>query len=116
MWDNSKKSFEFDLFKEFKGALTEQYVLQQLKTLKDVRAYYRTAGRGAAEVDFIVDNGSDVIPIEVKAGTNLQAKSLKVYRGKFRPELSIRMSMEDYKREDRLLNLPLWAIETMAAL
>lgn len=105
-----------DLFKEFKGALTEQYVLQQLKTLKDVRTYYWTAERGTAEMDFIIDNGSDVIPIEVKAETNLQAKSLKVYREKFQPKLSIRMSMADYKREDWLLNLPLWAVEAMAAL
>ncbi|WP_326975235.1 ATP-binding protein [Caproicibacter sp. BJN0012] len=102
-----------DLFKEFKGALTEQYVLQQLKTLKDVQTYYWTAERGMAEVDFIIDNGSDIIPIEVKAEANLQAKSLKVYREKFQPKLSIRTSMADYKKEDWLLNLPLWAIETI---
>ena len=101
-----------ELFKEFKGALTEQYVLQQLKTLKGVNTYYWTADRGTAEIDFIVDNGYDVVPIEVKAETNLQAKSLKVYRDKFQPELSIRTSMADYKKEDWLLNLPLWAIET----
>ena len=99
-----------DLFKEFKGALTEQYVLQQLKTLKDVQTYYWTAERGMAEVDFIIDNGSDIIPIEVKAEANLQAKSLKVYREKFQPKLSIRTSMADYKKEDWLLNLPLWAL------
>lgn len=101
-----------ELFKEFKGALTEQYVLQQLKTLKGVNTYYWTADRGTAEIDFIVDNGYDVVPIEVKAETNLQAKSLKVYRDKFQPGLSIRTSMADYKKEDWLLNLPLWAIET----
>lgn len=99
-----------DLFKEFKGALTEQYILQQLKTLKDVQTYYWTAERGTAEVDFIIDNGSDIIPIEVKAEANLQAKSLKVYREKFQPKLSIRTSMADYKKEDWLLNLPLWAL------
>ena len=103
-----------DLFKEFKGALTEQYVLQQLKTLKDVQTYYWTAERGTAEVDFIIDNGSDIIPIEVKAEANLQAKSLKVYREKFQPKLSIRTSMADYKKEDWLLNLPLWAICNIA--
>lgn len=100
-----------ELFKEFKGALTEQYVLQQLKTVKDLNIYYWTADRGTAEVDFVIDNGSDVIPVEVKAKVNLQAKSLKVYRDKFQPKLSIRTSMADYKREDWLLNLPLWAIE-----
>ena len=103
-----------ELFKEFKGALTEQYVLQQLKTIKGLNIYYWTADRGTAEVDFVIDNGSDVIPVEVKAEANLQAKSLKVYRDKFQPKLSIRTSMADYKKEDWLLNLPLWAVETTA--
>ena len=101
-----------ELFKEFKGALTEQYVLQQLKTIKGLNIYYWTADRGTAEVDFVIDTGSDVIPVEVKAEQNLQAKSLKVYREKFQPKLSIRTSMADYKKEDWLLNLPLWAAET----
>ncbi len=100
-----------ELFKEFKGALTEQYVLQQLKTVKGLNVYYWTADRATAEVDFVIDTGSDVIPVEVKAEQNLQAKSLKVYREKFQPKLSIRTSMADYKREDWLLNLPLWAVE-----
>lgn len=101
-----------ELFKEFKGALTEQYVLQQLKTIKGLNIYYWTADRGTAEVDFVIDNGKDVIPVEVKAEANLQAKSLKVYREKFQPKLSIRTSMADYRKEDWLLNLPLWAVET----
>lgn len=100
------------LFKEFKGALTEQYVLQQLKTVKGLNIYYWTAERGTAEVDFVIDNGSDIIPLEVKAEVNLQAKSLKVYREKFQPQLSIRTSMADHKREEWLLNLPLWAIDS----
>lgn len=101
-----------ELFKEFKGALTEQYVLQQLKTVKGLNIYYWTAERGTAEVDFVIDNGNEVIPVEVKAEVNLQAKSLKVYRDKFQPKLSIRTSMADYRRDDWVLNLPLWAIET----
>jgi len=104
------------LFKEFKGALTEQYVLQQLKTAKGLNIYYWTAERGTAEVDFVIDTGSDVIPIEVKAEQNLQAKSLKVYHEKFQPKLSIRTSMADYKREEWLLNLPLWAVEAAAVI
>jgi hypothetical protein len=102
-----------ELFKEFKGALTEQYVLQQLKTLKGIDPYYWTNDRGNAEVDFVIDNGSDVIPVEVKAEVNLQAKSLKAYRDKFNPRRSIRTSMAGYKDEGWLLNLPLWAVETM---
>ena len=99
-----------ELFKEFKGALTEQYVLQQLKTLKDVDAYYWTNDRGNAEIDFLIDNGSMVIPLEVKAEVNLQAKSLKAYRDKYRPKISVRTSMADYKKEDWLINLPLYSI------
>ena len=102
-----------ELFKEFKGALTEQYVLQQLKTIKGLNIYYWTAGRGTAEVDFVIDNGNHVIPVEVKAEINLQAKSLKVYRDKYNPKRSIRTSMADYKDEGGLLNLPLWAVESI---
>jgi len=99
-----------ELFKEFKGALTEQYVLQQLKTLKNINTYYWTNDRNSAEVDFLIDNGEDVIPLEVKAEVNLQAKSLKTFREKFNPKISLRTSMADYKKEDRLINLPLYAI------
>lgn len=99
------------LFKEFKGALTEQYVLQQLKTLKNIDSYYWINDRGNAEVDFIIDTGGDVIPLEIKAESNLQAKSLKAYREKFNPRLSVRSSMTDYKDEGWLINLPLYAIE-----
>ena len=102
-----------DLFNVFKGALTEQYALQQLKNIKGLNIYYWTADRGTAEVDFVIDTGNDVIPVEVKAEQNLQAKSLKVYREKFQPRVSIRTSMADYKREDWLLNLPLWALERL---
>jgi len=100
-----------EMFKEFKGALTEQYVLQQLKTLKNIETYYWTNDRGNAEVDFLIDNGSEVVPLEVKAEVNLQAKSLKAYRDKFNPKISVRTSMADYKKEDWLINLPLYAIE-----
>lgn len=99
-----------DLFKEYQGALTEQYVLQELKIIKGLETYYWTNDRGNAEIDFLVDNGSAVIPIEVKAEANLKAKSLKTYYEKFQPKLSIRTSMANYKKEDWLLNLPLYAI------
>lgn len=99
-----------DLFKEFKGALTEQYVLQQLKTLMDVSIYYYTNERSTAEVDFVIDNGETVVPIEVKAETNLKAKSLKAYIDKYSPIIAVRSSMSDFKREENLLNLPLYAI------
>ena len=104
-----------DLFVEFKGALTEQYVFQQLKTIEDLGIYYYTNDRGSCEIDFVVDTGEQIVPIEVKAETNLRAKSLKTYRERFEPELSVRTSMADYKKEDCLLNLPLYAIENIAA-
>ena len=104
-----------DLFVEFKGALTEQYVCQQLKTIEDLGIYYYTNDRGSCEIDFVVDNGEQIVPIEVKAETNLRAKSLKTYRERFEPELSVRTSMADYKKEDWLLNLPLYAIENITA-
>lgn len=104
-----------DLFVEFKGALTEQYVCQQLKTIEDLGVYYYTNDRGSCEVDFVVDTGDLIIPVEVKAEVNLRAKSLKTYQEKFSPAVSIRTSMTDYKKEDRLINLPLYAIEQLSS-
>ncbi len=102
------------LFNEFKGALTEQYVLQQLKTVQELGTYYWTNDRGSAEIDFLLDTGTEVIPVEVKAEKNLKAKSLKTYCEKFKPKTAIRTSMSDYKKEDWLTNIPLWAIEIIA--
>lgn len=104
-----------DLFVEFKGALTEQYVSQQLKTVEDLGIYYYTNDRGTCEIDFVVETNEKIVPLEVKAETNLKAKSLKIYRERFNPELSVRTSMADYKKENWLLNLPLYAIENIAA-
>ena len=101
------------LFTEFKGALTEQYVCQQLKAVEELGVYYYTNDRNSCEVDFVVDSGERVIPIEVKAETNLRAKSLKIYREKYSPEIAVRTSMSDYRREDGLINLPLYAIEEL---
>lgn len=103
-----------ELFKEFKGALTEQYVLQQLQTLKEIDTFYWTNDRGTAEIDFLLDKGTEVVPVEVKAETNLKAKSLKTFYERFSPKHSIRTSMADYKQDDWLLNLPLWAVETVS--
>lgn len=80
-----------DLFTEFKGALTEQYVCQQLKTIDDLGVYYYTNDRGSCEVDFIVDTGEQIVPVEVKAEVNLKAKSLRTYREKLEPAVSVRM-------------------------
>ena len=100
-----------DLFVEFKGALTEQYVCQQFKTIEDLGVYYYTNDRGSCEIDFVIDTGEHIIPVEVKAEVNLKAKSLRAYKEKFEPEVSIRTSMKDYRKEDWLVNLPLYAVE-----
>ena len=105
-----------DLFVEFKGALTEQYVCQQLKTIEDINVYYYTNDRGSCEVDFVIDTGEKIIPLEVKAEVNLRAKSLKTYQEKFHPEISIRTSMSDYQENGWLTNLPLYAIEQIHAI
>ena len=102
-----------EVFKEFKGALTEQYVMQELATKKGIGVYYYTNERSSAEVDFLVDDGEDVIPVEVKAETNLMAKSLKYYTEKYSPRISVRSSMADYRKEGSLLNLPLYAISEL---
>ena len=103
------------LFREFKGALTEQYVLQQLKTVPGVQAYYWTNDRNTSEVDFLLDVGGAAFPLEVKAEVNLQSKSLRAFADRFSPNLSVRSSMADYKRESWLLNLPLYAIGNIAS-
>ncbi len=97
------------LFVEFKGALAEQYVLQQLIT-SDWGIYYYTNDNSTCEVDFVLDTGEQIIPVEVKAEVNLRAKSLKSFVEKYKPDKAIRTSMSDYKEEDWLVNIPLYAI------
>lgn len=101
------------IFEEFKGAITEQYVLQQFKTIKDLPVFYWSNETSRAEIDFVIQIKSDVVPVEVKAERNLQAKSLKVYMEKFKPNYAIRTSMADYKKTDNLIDLPLYTIENI---
>jgi len=98
------------IFTEFKGSLTEQYVQQQLRAESGINPFYWSAEPGNAEIDFVFQSGMNVIPIEVKAEENLQAKSLKAYCAKFSPKVAIRVSMSDYRKESWLINLPLYAI------
>jgi len=98
------------IFQEFKGALTEQYVAQQLTTRGDLNIYYWSAQNARAEIDFLVQLSGEIIPIEVKAEENLQAKSLRVYYDKFHPKTAIRTSMSAYRKESWMENIPLYAI------
>ncbi len=99
-----------DLFTEYKGALTEQYVLQQLVTLPSLQTYYYTNERGGCDIDFLLDDGEQVNTLEVKAEVILHAKSLRTFYEKYQPAISVRTAMTDYRRQDWLLNLPLYAI------
>ena len=104
-----------EIFIEFKGALTEQYVLQQIKALQDIQPYYWTNERNTSEIDFLLDIGNQIIPLEIKAEINLKSKSLRAYAEKYSPNVSIRSSMSDYKRENWLINLPLYAIGNISS-
>lgn len=97
------------LFEEFKGLLTEQYVLQQL-LCNDISLYYWSAERSTAEIDFLIQSSGRIYPIEVKAEENLKAKSLKFFAEKYDLPLAIRISMSSYRKEDWLVNIPLFAI------
>lgn len=95
------------LFEEFNGALTEQYIAQQLSALHSNNIYYWTS-EATAEVDFVFSDGLNVFPLEVKAGENLKARSLQVYRKKYNPPLVIRTSLANLRMDDGLLNIPLY--------
>jgi predicted AAA+ superfamily ATPase len=97
------------LFTEFKGALTEQFVAQELHAA-GFKPHYWSNPDGKSEVDFVVETKDVVIPVEVKAAENLQSKSLKVYHEKFSSKRCVRTSMSDYRREPWLTNVPLYAI------
>jgi len=104
------------IFNEFKGAITEQFVLQQLVNDNNNSIFYWSAERSTAELDFLVQNSGSVLPVEVKAEENLQAKSLKVFHQKYSHNFSIRASMSDYREQDWLINLPLYAINELLTL
>lgn len=99
------------IFTEFKGALTEQYVMQQLRLRSEDYIGYWTNERSTAEVDFVIQRGAEVIPIEVKAETNVRARSFKLFCEKYQPQLAVRTSMLPYHKEDWMTNIPLYGIE-----
>jgi len=99
------------IFTEFKGALTEQFVFQQLMPDDRLAVHYLPFDNSKYEIDFVVQDEDDgVVPIEVKAGENLRAKSFKLFHEKFKPQAAIRASLSDYRREDWMTNVPLYLI------
>ena len=97
------------LFTEFKGALNEQYVLQQMISVSHYKPYYYSADNSKGEIDFLIQKNNEIIPIEVKANENLQAKSLKAFALKYKVDNAVRISMSDYREQEGLTNLPLYA-------
>jgi predicted AAA+ superfamily ATPase len=95
------------LYSEFKGAMTENYILQSLVAQFEVLPRYWTS-EGKAEVDFIQQNGLEIIPIEVKSASSIAGKSLHIYNEKFSPELRIRFSFNNLKKDGNLLNIPVF--------
>lgn len=102
-----------DLFTDYKGALTEQYVLQQLQSFKDLSIYYWSSDNSQGEIDFLLQHEADIIPVEVKAEENLQAKSLRAFIEKNPGLHGVRLSMSDYREQDWMTNYPLYAIQSI---
>ena len=102
------------IFEEFKGALAEQYVFQQLIQKEDISLFYHSFDNSKYELDFLIQNQNDeIIPVEVKSGKNLQAVSFKLFCKKNNPQTAIRTSLTDYKEEEWMTNVPLYAINTI---
>ena len=100
-----------DIFEEFKGAITEQYVLQQLTPFsREITMTYWSNESNTNEIDFVVQYENEVIPVEVKAATNLQAKSLKWYIEKYKPQRALRFSTANFKQNEVITDYPLYAV------
>lgn len=100
-----------NVFEEYKGAFTENYVLQQLKSLPRTFVYYYSNDNSTLEIDFVVQHDTHIIPIEVKAEENLRAKSLRQFVTDNTGLHGVRFSMSDYREQDWLTNVPLWAVK-----
>ena len=100
-----------NIFTEFKEALTENYVLNQLVVNKNLKICTYLTSTSTIEIEFLVDNGKSITPIEVKAETNLKAKSLKMFKEKYHPNKSIRASLSTFKDKGDLIDLPLYLIQ-----
>ena len=101
------------IFEEFKGALTEQYVCQELQNFTEtLETNYYWSSSATAEVDFLISDGLDVYPLEAKAGVTMNAKSLKLYREKYSPKWSVRTSLLPYERNNsyKTINIPLYML------
>lgn len=111
---NAKIILEGDrMFEEFKGALTEQYVLQQLIVHEENDIFYWSSEKGTGELDFLIQMDDKIVPIEVKAEENLQAKSLRSFVQKYDMKYAVRTSMSDYREQDWMVNYPLYDVGSL---
>jgi len=97
---------------EFKGALTENFVLTELISTSDETPYYWRSGN-TAEVDFVIQQNEKIVPVEVKSATNVRARSLAEYQKKYKPELAIKVSLRPLHKVENLLHLPLYLLFTL---
>jgi predicted AAA+ superfamily ATPase len=109
---NAKTLIDGDaVFSEFKGALSENYVFQQLKLKDELSVNYYPFENSRYELDFVIQNEeNDLIPIEVKAGENLRSQSFKLFCEKYKPQNAIRTSLSDYRKESWMTNVPLYIL------
>ena len=98
-----------DIYKEFKGALAENFVLLELLSLNNDTPYYWTSGN-TAEVDFVWQLKDKIIPFEVKAGDNITSRSLYLYRQKYNPNISVKTSIKNVEIQEGLINLPIYLL------
>ncbi len=98
------------IYNEFNGLLTEQFVLQELENIKKVNTIYYWSNEFQSEVDFVFSYKNLIIPAEAKAGVNVKAQSLKVYMKEYNPKIAIRYSLLNIKFDNKILNIPLYAI------
>ena len=101
------------MFEEFKGALTEQYVLQQLIVHEENDIFYWSSEKGTGEIDFLIQMDDKIVPVEVKAEENLQAKSLRSFVQKYDMKYAVRTSMSDYREQDWMVNYPLYDVGSL---
>lgn len=102
-----------EIFVEFKGAFTEQYVLQQLICDTQYTPYYYGTDKSTFEQDFMIQMEDKIVPIEVKAEGNIRSQSLKVYCEKYRPKKAVRFSTLKYMDQGWMVNIPLYAVSTL---
>jgi len=98
-----------ELFTEFKGSLTENFVAQELAS-RGMKPLYYWSSSGTAEIDFLIEGELKITPLEVKAGTSKQKKSLHVYDSKFNPDFLYRSSLRNFCKNGKVINVPLYAV------